>query len=310
MPDERSSRHAASPGRVPDRPPIARGDVPLPIPPPPLPLAHGDLTEADAADLLVLKRQIQATVGFYCEGYKEKCLRRRIAVRMRARGVHAYSDYATLLRRDPAEYEKLVDALTINVSKFYRNPEVWEAITDRVMPVLCALPDEEIRIWSAGAASGEEPYTISILLQEYARAHGIDTGRFRILGTDIDRESLAFAQRAEYTDFAMTDIDPALRDRWFEPDGSYRLRAQARRGVQFEVLDLIRDAYPQKQHLIFCRNVIIYFERSIQEQLFARFHDALLPGGFLVLGKVEALFGQTAGLFQTVANRQRIFRRP
>lgn len=276
---------------------------------PPLPLAHGDLSEQDAAELRALKQQIQASVGFFCEGYKERCLRRRIAVRMRARAVHTYAEYGSLLRADASEYERLVDTLTINVSKFYRNPEVWEMLSRRILPELCALPDPVIRIWSAGTASGEEAYSASIMVQEYARQHGLDPSRFEIFGTDIDRDSLAYAARAEYTDFAMTDIDPELSARWFEHDGLHRLRPEARRNVRFATLDLIRDPFPAGQHLIFCRNVIIYFERDIQEELFARFHEALVPGGILVLGKVEALFGSPAGLFQSLANRQRIFRR-
>jgi chemotaxis methyl-accepting protein methylase len=293
----------------PTTPPGTVGDVPLLTPVPPLPLAHGDLSERDAAELRGLKQQIQASVGFFCEGYKERCLRRRIAVRMRARGVHTYAEYGTLLGTDAAEYERLVDALTINVSKFYRNPEVWEMLARRILPELCALPDPVIRIWSAGTASGEEAYSASIMVQEYALEHGEDASRFEILGTDIDRDSLGYAERAEYTDFAMTDIDPDLSGRWFEHDGLHRLRAAARQNVRFDTLDLIRDPFPENQHLIFCRNVIIYFERAVQEELFARFHDALVPGGILVLGKVEALFGARQGLFQSLANRQRIFRR-
>lgn len=276
---------------------------------PPLPLAHGDLSEQDAAELRALKQQIQSSVGFFCEGYKERCLRRRIAVRMRARAVHTYAEYGSLLRSDASEYERLVDTLTINVSKFYRNPEVWEMLSRRILPELCALPDPVIRIWSAGTASGEEAYSASIMVQEYGRQHGVDPARFEILGTDIDRDSLAYAARAEYTDFAMTDIDTELSARWFDHDGLHRLRPEARRNVRFDTLDLIRDPFPAGQHLIFCRNVIIYFERAIQEELFARFHEALVPGGILVLGKVEALFGSPAGLFQSLANRQRIFRR-
>jgi chemotaxis methyl-accepting protein methylase len=282
---------------------------PLFVPSPPLPLAHGDLSLEDAADLRALKQQIHESVGFFCDGYKERCLRRRIAVRMRARGVHTYAEYGALLATDPAEYERLVDTLTINVSKFYRNPDVWEMLERRIMPELCARPESPIRIWSAGAASGEEPYSASIMVHEYAREHGEDAARFEILGTDIDRDSLAYAAVAEYTDFAMTDIDADLRDRWFEHDGLYRLRPLARQNVRFDTLDLIRDPFPADQHMIFCRNVIIYFERAIQEELFTRFRDALVPGGILVLGKVEALFGAPAGMFRSLANRQRIFRR-
>jgi chemotaxis protein methyltransferase CheR len=291
------------------RPPIGReggvasGGFPV------LPLAHGELSPRDADELLLLKRQIRQSVAFDCEGYKEKCLRRRIAVRMRARGVHTYGAYAQLLERDAAEYDVLLDTLTINVSKFFRNPEVWEAVRDAVLPVLFGLDAPILNMWSAGSASGEEPYTLSMLVQDYAAAHGLDPGRVLIRGTDIDRNSLAFAQRGEYSDFAMTDIDPAVRDRWFEPGPVYRLRDDARRNVEFGTLDLMRDPYPTGQHLICCRNVIIYFERDRQEELFRRFHEALAPGGFLVLGKVEALFGSSTGLFRAVANRHRVFRR-
>jgi chemotaxis protein methyltransferase CheR len=274
-----------------------------------LPLAQGDLSERDAVELAALKRQIRQTAGFACEGYKEKCLRRRIAVRMRARGVHSYAEYARVLTVDHAEYERLVDTLTINVSKFYRNPEVWEVVSGVVLPALHALDTPVINAWSAGTASGEEAYTIAMVAQDYAAAHGVED-RVRVLGTDIDRESLTFAHRAEYTDFAMTDIDPTTRDRWFTKDGVYRVKPAARTHVRFDRLDLIRDAHPSGQHVIFCRNVIIYFERAVQEDLFRRFHEALVPGGYLVLGKVEALFGQSNGLFHAIANRQRVFRKP
>jgi chemotaxis methyl-accepting protein methylase len=303
-----SNAHPAD--RIGERPPIGRTPVTLPLTVPPLPLAHGELSERDAAELIALKRQIQGRVGFVCDGYKEKCLRRRIAVRMRARGVHTYSQYGSLLDGEPAEYERLVDTLTINVSKFFRNPDVWDAVREKVLPPLFASDARVLNVWSAGAAAGEEAYTIAMLMHDYAHAHDESTERFRVLGTDIDRDSLRFAQRAEYSDFAMTDTDAAVRERWFDRDGAiHRPKPVARERVTFATLDLIRDEFPQEQHLIFCRNVIIYFERAVQEALFRRFHDALAHGGFLVLGKVEALFGAAPGLFQAVANRQRVFRK-
>jgi chemotaxis protein methyltransferase CheR len=291
------------------RPPIGRLAMDPMVHPGTLPLAHGELSEKDAAELAELKEQIQGAVDFRCSGYKEKCLRRRIAVRMRARGVHGYTAYAHLLRSDPAEYDRLVDTLTINVSKFFRNPDVWEVVGAHVLPALFERPEPVIEAWSAGSASGEEAYTIAMLAHDYASAHGHDVARLRVLGTDIDRESLAVAERGVYTDFAMTDIAPDVRDRWFEHDGMYRLRPEPRELTRFAKLDLMGDPFPAGQHVIFCRNVIIYFERTIQEQLFRRFHEALLPGGFLVLGKVEALFGSAGSLFHPVANRQRVFRR-
>jgi chemotaxis methyl-accepting protein methylase len=274
-----------------------------------LPLAHGDLSAEDAAELTTLKHQIHVAIGLNCELYKEKCLRRRLAVRMRARGVHTYGQYASLLRKDKAEYVKLLDTVTINVSKFFRNPEVWDVVREQVLPDLFAIPAARINVWSAGCASGEEPYTLSMLFQEYAEEHGLSADRLRILGTDIDKEVLAAAARAEYSAFAMTDISADKRERWFEPGPAHRVKAEARTNVRFSELDLIKDPFPEKQHMICCRNVIIYFERSLQEELFVRFHQALVPGGYLVLGKVEAMFGKAATLFRPLSNRHRVFRR-
>lgn len=273
-------------------------------------LAHGELSERDANELRALKLQIQAQIGFRCDGYKEKCLRRRIAVRMRARGVHGFGAYAELLGFEPQEYAKLVDAVTINVSKFYRNAEAWERLRVDVLPRLFALPDREIRVWSAGCAAGEETYTLAMLVQDYAEEHGEDAGRFRIFGTDIDVGTLAAALRAEYGEFAFSEISAAARERWFEGPQRNRVRAEIRRMVEFARLDLIADAYPAQRHLILCRNVVIYFERRIQEAVFRRFYDALAPDGYLMLGKVESLFGGVAALFSALSNRDRLFRKP
>ena len=272
-----------------------------------LPLAQGELSEQDAQELQLLKEQIRRDVGFFCDGYKEHCLRRRIAVRMRARGTHTYAAYAQLLLRDSEEYQRLHDAVTINVSKFFRNPEVWSALDQLVLPHLFA-SRREVRMWSAGCAGGEEPYSMAILLREHAaRNSGANIGRFDVLGTDIDRQSLENAERGEYGAFAFTDIDPAVRERWFEPPAFTCVKPEIRSGVRFEAMDLITTDFDEGYHVIFCRNVVIYFERAIQEMLFEKFHEALAPGGYLVLGKVETLFGKAGAMFRPVAQRERIF---
>jgi chemotaxis protein methyltransferase CheR len=273
-----------------------------------LPLAYGELSARDAAELARLKQLITERVGFHCHQYKERCLRRRIAVRMRARGVHSYGDYAALLEGDAAEYERLLDVITINVSKFFRNAETWEVVRREVMPVLFALPDPVLRVWSAGGATGEEAYSVAMAAREYAEANGHDAGRFRVLATDIDRSSLELAAAGEYGAFSFSETPPEQRDRWFE-NGGGRVRREIREMVTFAQHDLIREDPPDAQHLILCRNVVIYFERDAQQRLFRRFASALLPGGFLVLGKVESLFGPVAAMFRPVAGRERVFRR-
>src|SRR5680860_1587221 len=157
----------------------------LPRPDAPLPPA----IEEDEPELADLKQKIQRDRGFNCAHYKEKCLRRRIAVRMRARGLNRFAEYAGLLDRDPAEYELLMDALTINVTKFFRNAETWKVIANSVLPVLFEARRPFTRIWSAGCSSGEEPYSVSMLLHDRAEQQGnlADLRHFRITGTDIDR---------------------------------------------------------------------------------------------------------------------------
>jgi chemotaxis methyl-accepting protein methylase len=273
-------------------------------------LAHGQLTPRDQEELFALKLLLEERLGFAGAGYKEKCLRRRIAVRMRACGVHRYADYGAVLAGDEAERSRLLDTLTINVSKFYRNAEVWALLRSKVLPAIAHAPGREIRIWSAGSAAGEETYSLAIMLLELARERTLDLSRFRITGTDVDRTILKQAERGEYSAFAFSELDPVLRERWFEGPHRDRVKAEVRRLVTFEPLDLIRDPLPEQQHLILCRNVIIYFERAVQERLFRSFHDALAGGGYLVLGKVETLYGEMSKSFRAIASRERIFQKP
>jgi chemotaxis protein methyltransferase CheR len=276
---------------------------------PPLPVVP---LEGDDEALELLKRKIESERGFNCQFYKDKCLRRRLAVRMRARGVPSYGEYAAMLDSDEGEYDLLLDTLTINVTKFFRNRETWEKVEELVLPDLFRRSDPQLRIWSAGAASGEEAYTVSILLHEHAQRTGQQDmlDRFHIVGSDIDRRSLEAARVAEYPELSLTETPEAVREAWFSPGPPFRLRAEARRNVSFVRRDLISEVAEAEQHLILCRNVVIYFDREIQEHLFQSFHDALVPGGYLVLGKVETLLGSSRSLFRAVDNRERIFQRP
>lgn len=272
-------------------------------------------TAVDSQDeaFSALLDKISRDRGFHCASYKTTCLRRRVSVRMRARGVHRYEDYATLLDRDDAEYDHLLDALTINVTKLFRNPEVFQAIAREVMPALWASPRPRLRVWSAGCASGEEPYSLGVLFHQHAEAAGALSrlSRVDILGTDIDRRSLADAERAAFEERDFSETPPEWRARYFAPVAPFTVDPAVRRLVRFQHHDLLRDPAPGPAYdLIVCRNAIIYFDRVSQERLFDEFYDALTPGGFLVLGKVETLFGRARQRFAPVNSRERIFRRP
>lgn len=243
--------------------------------------------------------------GLSVSSYKEPCLRRRLAVRMRARGVHTFGDYAKLLDEVPGELDLLLDALTINVTRFFRNPETYAVIRQRVVPELSALAGA-VAVWSAGSATGEEPYSLAIL---FAAMGG--RARVRIDATDLDPGALAFLEKAEYPESAVTEVPEDLKQRWFSPGPPFKVAEGAQRLVRPIRHDLTRDSAPAPPyHLIMCRNVVIYFDRATQEKLFVRFFEALAPGGWLVLGKVETLFGAARTLFQTEDARERLFRKP
>jgi chemotaxis methyl-accepting protein methylase len=275
----------------------------------------------DPDGFAALLAKVSRERGFGCASYKERCLRRRIAVRMRATGTHTFADYAHCLDADPREYERLLDALTINVTKLFRNAEAWEALAERAVPELWARVDGPLRVWSAGCASGEEAYSLAALFHRHAeRAGELDRlSRVTVLATDIDAASLELAREGQFADAAFADTPPALRERYFVPapehaarPGVPRLAAipELRRLVRPARHDLLGEAPPPGPwHLIACRNVVIYFEREAQEALFARLHDALAPGGLLFLGKVETVLGPVRQRFVAVEQRERIFRR-
>jgi chemotaxis methyl-accepting protein methylase len=265
-----------------------------------------------AGDFFALTRKISADRGFGCASYKDKCLRRRIAVRMRARGVHTYEDYARVLDHDDAEYDRLLDALTINVTKLFRNWDVYASIATNVVPALFTSERPRIRVWSAGCSSGDEPFSLAILFHRYAATAGMlgQLGRVEIVGTDIDRRCLEAAERGQFEDGDFSDTPDELRRRYFSPVRPFTVVRSIRNLVRFESRDLIRELPPPGRHdLIVCRNVLIYFDRETQERLFELFYESLAPQGYLVLGKVETLLGRSRSRFAPVDARERIYRR-
>ncbi|MFN2398245.1 MAG: protein-glutamate O-methyltransferase CheR [Gemmatimonadaceae bacterium] len=259
-----------------------------------------------------LTRKISRERGFECASYKEKCLRRRIAVRMRARAVHSFDDYGRILDQDDREYDLLLDALTINVTKLFRNPGTFDAIARFVVPALCAQNTRKVKVWSAGSASGEEAYSLAILFHQHNTSDGdlAAANRVSVLGTDIDAKSLARAEKGAYPEAAFADMPHALRQRYFSARAPYKAVDEVRTMIRFSRHDLLREPPPEQGFsLIACRNVIIYFDRDSQEKLFDKFHNALEPGGYLVLGKVETLFGPARERFATVDAAERIFKR-
>jgi chemotaxis methyl-accepting protein methylase len=271
------------------------------------------MTVPEDAAFDALAKDLTVRTGVSLAAYKPKCLRRRIAVRMRACGVHTYDEYRGVLASTPGEVDRLHDALTINVTRFFRNPETWEAVRATVLPGLLA-KGAPVRAWSAGCSSGEEAHTMAMLWADAAERVGHPEwfDRLSVEATDIDRDCLRRARAGQYRADAFVETPPRLVERWTRAEGDARIvdpRLRAR--VQVTTLDLTRDAIPVRRFdLVACRNVVIYFDRVTQERLFVAFHEALVPGGTLILGKVETLVGPARDLLELVDVRERIYRRP
>lgn len=246
--------------------------------------------------------------GFDGNRYKTNYIKRRIAVRMRATEQGTFSDYFHFLQKDPEEIAKLLDRLTIHVTEFFRDPEVFNAVQKVILPSLAGTPNGKIKIWCAGCSTGEEPYSLAMLLQEWSAGAGKD---FHILATDIDPASIRTAERAEYSAGSVTKLPKDRVGRWFRAEHHHVMVVkEVRQKVQFRVHDLLGRWNPSMTgfDLIFCRNMLIYLTSIQQQGIYESFYNALIPQGHLVLGLTETLLGPSRRFFKCVDIRNRIYR--
>uniref|UniRef100_A0AAU2VDX5 protein-glutamate O-methyltransferase n=1 Tax=Streptomyces sp. NBC_00003 TaxID=2903608 RepID=A0AAU2VDX5_9ACTN len=265
-------------------------------------------TDEDALEELLAF--IRDARGFDFTGYKRSTLGRRIHKRMTDVGMRAYADYRDLLETSADEFDALFNTILINVTSVFRDTDAWTLLQREVVPDLLAdiSPDQEIRVWSAGCSSGEEAYSLAIMLAE---ALGIEEclRRVKIYATDIDEEALREARAGLYPAKALEPLPAELREKYFEQNGAqFSFRLDLRRRVIFGRHDITRDAPISRLDLLVCRNTLMYFNVEAQTQIIDRFHFALRPNAFLFLGKAEMLLND-ADRFEVVSMRQRIFRR-
>src|SRR6478672_13280499 len=252
-----------------------------------------------------------ATRGFDFHGYKPASLERRIRKRMDSVGLDGFSAYQDYLEVHPNEFEILFNTILINVTSFFRDPAAWEAVRDLAIPAILSgkSAGEPIRVWSAGCATGEEAFTIAMLLAEALPSDDDFRDRVKIYATDIDDEALNSARHAAYNDKQTESVPPELRDKYFEPvDGLYLFRKDLRRQVIFGRHDLINDAPISRIDLLTCRNTLMYLNAETQTRVLARLHFALNEGGFLLLGRAETLMANSQG-FASVDLKRRLSRK-
>ena len=265
----------------------------------------------DEKEFTELKTIIKKKLGFNCDGYKQAHLKRRLAVRLRANNSESYKDYAMTLLNNDNEPEKLKEALTVNVTELFRNPETFEAFYNVALPELIKTKGDNvtIKVWSAGCSNGEEPYSIAIMLLEFL-GYRANKYNISILGTDIDDDSLRNAECGVYKPKQLEKISKERLDRFFIKQGDeYAVADDVRNIVNFKHHDIISGPRMYGFDIIFCRNVTIYFDKNLQEELYMKFYESLNEGGYFLMGKTETLIGKTGALFKPVDIKERIYRK-
>jgi chemotaxis protein methyltransferase CheR len=261
---------------------------------------------AEISMILEMRRNFSMSV------YKDKCMKRRIAIRMRSCRCHDAASYCNMLRQDERELDLLQKAITIHVSQFFRNPSMFELLRTSIIPELfdrASSATTPLRLLSLGCAGGEEAYSLGIVLRENFSRELLHTA-VSINGYDIDTDTLTAARLGEYTEERLKDVPDELRGRYFVQNGSrLQLAEEIRAMVSFCRHDLMNVAALEPCQIAMCRNTLIYFTRPDQERILRGIADILVPGGILVLGKSETLVGEVRTLFSSVCPVERVYRR-
>jgi two-component system CheB/CheR fusion protein len=243
----------------------------------------------DLESLRDVMTMLRVRTGHDFSNYKAATVQRRIERRMTLRGIATLVGYSRLIRQEPDEAVALMKELLISVTNFFRDSAAWLSLEQRVIPriFLNKGSQEQVRVWVAGCATGEEAYSMAMLLAEYSST-AVDQPGIQIFATDLDQQAVAVARDGVYTEADVADISEERLQRFFHREaGGYRVRRELRELVLFAHHNLIKDPPFSHLDLISCRNLLIYLNRSIQERLLETFHFALRPGSYLFLGTSE-----------------------
>lgn len=217
--------------------------------------------------------------------YKRPQMERRINSFMRSVNAPDYNRFIDMLAANKDTYHKFVEHITINVSEFFRNTNHWRVLEDEIIPRLLKKRGT-LKIWSAGCSTGEEPYSLAIMVREKR----LDLSD-KILATDLDAEVISKAQGGTYASRVLQGVPQTTLTRYFDAGGdSYTVKSEIKNMVKFQKHDLLKDNFPRDYDLILCRNVVIYFTEETKQALYRRFTDAMRPGGVLFIGSTEQIF--------------------
>ena len=224
--------------------------------------------------------------GIDLNSYKEGQMKRRIDNFLKKHQVDDYNTFLSLLRQDTEIHDSFITYLTINVSEFYRNPLQWQTLEKDIIPLLLKRFPKPLRIWSAACSTGDEPYSLAMVLSDF-----LPLSQVQILATDMDAEVLAKAKAGCYTGQSIKGLPQRYRDKFLEKDehGIYRVSNKLKSCISFKQHNLLKDGYPQRVHLIVCRNVMIYFTEEAKDEIYQKFQKSLTTGGVLFIGSTEQI---------------------
>ncbi|MBW5446635.1 methyltransferase domain-containing protein [Cohnella sp. CFH 77786] len=241
---------------------------------------------AEDEDFARFVANIKKSTSIDLSQYKENQMRRRLTTLRLKHGYSSFSAYYAALMADAKLLNEFLDRMTINVSEFWRNPNRWQVLRERFLLPL-AQKQQRMHVWSAACSTGEEPYTLAMLLDSLGALE-----RTSILASDIDDLVLAKAKEGLYSDRSLREVPPDYKQRYFHPeDGSFRVADKLKKAVKFQKQNLLLDPFPSEQYdLIVCRNVMIYFTEEAKAGLYRKFSQALKPSGILFVGSTEQIF--------------------
>ena len=246
-------------------------------------IVHGGETMADNYE--EFKKKVYDITKIDLNAYKERQMKRRIDALIAKHNITSYNVYVDTLKKDKVLFDEFVNYLTINVSEFYRNPEQWRILESSIIPLLMQ-KSQTLKVWSAACSTGDEPYSLVMLLSKF-----MPLNRIRIMATDIDKQVLDAARLGLYNEKSLKGLPPEFLKKYFKQVNgkSYQISDEIKRCVEFKQHNLLKDPYPTNCDLIVCRNVLIYFTEEAKEDIYRKFNASLKQQGILFVGSTEQI---------------------
>ena len=237
-----------------------------------------------AMDYEGFKREVYKMTGINLSLYKEKQMKRRLDSLISKNNFNGYAPYVAELKVNEKLFNEFINFMTINVSEFYRNPDQWEKLKTTILPMLLS-NNKELKIWSAACSSGDEPYTLVMVLNEF-----LPLEKIKIIATDIDKDILEKAKKGEYFEKSIVNLPDEYKRKYFNIEGNLlKVKDEIKRCVEFKHHNLLSDPYPKNCDLIVCRNVLIYFTEEAKTEIYKKFNASLKVGGILFVGSTEQI---------------------